>query len=118
MKVCKVLSVIFATWVCLIHLSGCGTSNLAVQNAQDYLKALKEGNSTEAEKHLCPSASEELATWTEEVDFAQVTEYTCKLSDALVECTLTLGEGNQAVVTFFMEEEKVCGVESIMLLQP
>ena len=101
-------------------LCACQPSDLAAQNAQDYIEAVRTGNTAEAEKHLCPdvSASAEFAAWTEEVDLARVSEFACQMADGQVECTFTLDNGEKAVVTFVIAEDKVCGVESIMLTQP
>lgn len=106
--------------VFVLSLMACSGNSPAVQNAQEYLKAIKEGNTLEAEKYVCPSSSttEQLASWTEEIDPSSITEYACKLSDGAVECTLSLGTGGKAVVTFIMEEDKVCGVESVLLMEP
>lgn len=120
MRAHKSLFVMLGWLMLMLVLGACKPSVLAAQNAQDYIEAIRQGNIAEAEKHICPdaSASAEFAAWTEEVDLTRVTEFACQMAEAQVECTFTLNSGEKAVVTFLIEEDKVCDVESIMLTQP
>ena len=95
-----------------VVLAACGGG--ATSSAEDFLKAVDEGDKGNAKDASCDDFSNEIdVLWENATSDDQVKDLKCEEDGDDVKCTFKDQENVEVIFVFSIEDDKVCGIKSV-----